>query len=212
MSIKANQFAAAISAPMPTHNYWVDIPEMPNWIPQLVQSTGFPQEVMSDIKITAVGGEEIHYPGTPTNPHKWTIRVPESDRAVVYTQFQQLLPGWNQETGIMVAKKWNKVCIYLRDLEDNKIIGKELHGAWLQNFGDQTLQSTNLTNPLMWDFNFVFSWIRDIKQDELKDSWIVREGRVDFDFSKEAPYMDYGNNGQDGGPINQQNVPFEITK
>ena len=205
MSVKANHFAAAISAPMPTHNYWVEIPEMPEWMPQLIQSTGFPQETVSDVKITAVGGEEIHYPSTPTNPHTWNIKVPESDRAVVYSQFEKLLPGWNQRTGVMVAKKWNKIEIYLRDLEDRKIMGKRLHGAWLQKFGDQNLQSTGITTPLMWDFTFVFSWLEDIKPEEIEKS----ESEKTSDERLEVDITQYGT-GDQTGPINQQNV-FKVT-
>ncbi len=205
MSVKANHFAAAISAPMPTHNYWVEIPEMPEWMPQLIQSTGFPQETVSDVKITAVGGEEIHYPSTPTNPHTWNIKVPESDRAVVYSQFEKLLPGWNQRTGLMVAKKWNKIEIYLRDLEDRKIMGKRLHGAWLQKFGDQNLQSTGITTPLMWDFTFVFSWLEDIKPEEIENS----ESEKTSDERLEVDITQYGT-GDTTGPINQQNV-FKVT-
>lgn len=201
MSFKSNSFASIIAAPMPTHNYLIDIPDLPGWIPQLVESAGFPSETMTDVMLTLVGGEEVHYPSTPTWTHTWAIRIPDSDRAAVYSQFEKLLPGWDQDTGVMELKKWRKVKVYLRDLEDQAIVGKELHGAWLQKFGDVSLGSANRTTPLKWDFTFVFSWIKDIKPDKLANqpggfSTVDRfDGRDNVDAKLNT-------NQTEGGPMN----------
>lgn len=159
MSRKVDNFASVITNPLPAHTFIVNIPSFD--FNAVVESTSLPSDELREV-VLYTQGEEIHYPTTPNNSHKWNIKVPDNADAKVYQQLMAIRNSrYNQQSGDFTMKGWFDVEIFVRDLAQKPVLSTILHGCWLKSRADVSLDQSQATNPIKWDFQFVFQWPED---------------------------------------------------
>lgn len=161
MSQKVAKMRAAIANPLNTHNFLVNIPEFGDYN-FTVQASSLPGQDGRSVKLY-IAGEEVAWPTVPSYKHTWTVTVPENDDGTVNKLIRQLRAKyWNEKTGKMEVNQFNPfdtIGITMRDLNDNPVFSEYLRNAWLEGWGDVTLNANTPETSTSFDLTFHYDYV-----------------------------------------------------
>lgn len=179
MSVKATKFQELLGNPLNTFNFVVDIQAKGfSKVSLLVASTTFPSQTLQEFQLY-FQGERVKFPSIPSNSGEWNCTMPEGELQKVMQAMKEYMDlVYDDKTGILtywaVTDKFT-IEIYPRQLRgdvngSNKLYGVRLHGCYFKGRESVNLDNGNPTGNWVWNLNFSYDWMEDIKPASIDQS------------------------------------------